>query len=394
MPHRRRDALLHASRATTATGRCARRRARSCARSAAPAARQRAVRPRRGPGPGAEPDARRRQVERRVRLIRPMERATIAARRDFAQIALAARPTATNSPRPGRPNAPSVPEFAESSVHIVTGLLLPIWDRLPRRHARLPLQTDDGERVIGRLIAPGLGRAISRSAPRRLRSPPAEAWTRRARRPAPCSISPDGLQLRRARSWVHTASSSPASPTACVDRLKAHRPHLARSSPGSCGCSCPTAPTRPGDPRRAARAPSARRASPTAPRRDGGAPCPSHAADLARRLARDAEAVCRHYLSNGRRAGPLLARRRCRQHAGPQPLCPPAGTGQRQGRRRQMDRRRHRRAWRSARPDRAQPAASTDFRDVLDEARRFLACRDREPPRRSARPPAGAARIA
>ena len=29
----------------------------------------------------------------------------------------------------------------------------------------------------------------------------------------------------------------------------------------------------------------------------------SQAADLARRLARDAEAVCRHYLSNGRREG-------------------------------------------------------------------------------------------
>lgn len=29
----------------------------------------------------------------------------------------------------------------------------------------------------------------------------------------------------------------------------------------------------------------------------------SHAADLARRLARNAEAVCRHYLSNGHREG-------------------------------------------------------------------------------------------
>jgi hypothetical protein len=29
-------------------------------------------------------------------------------------------------------------------------------------------------------------------------------------------------------------------------------------------------------------------------------------ADLARRLARDAEAVCRHYLSNGRRCGRFL----------------------------------------------------------------------------------------
>jgi hypothetical protein len=30
---------------------------------------------------------------------------------------------------------------------------------------------------------------------------------------------------------------------------------------------------------------------------------PSHAADLARRLARNAEEVCRHYLSNGHREG-------------------------------------------------------------------------------------------
>ena len=36
----------------------------------------------------------------------------------------------------------------------------------------------------------------------------------------------------------------------------------------------------------------------------------SQAGDLARRLARDAEAVCRHYLSNGRRSRPLLDRRR------------------------------------------------------------------------------------
>jgi hypothetical protein len=30
---------------------------------------------------------------------------------------------------------------------------------------------------------------------------------------------------------------------------------------------------------------------------------PGHAGELARRLAREAEAVCRHYLSNGRREG-------------------------------------------------------------------------------------------
>jgi Toprim domain-containing protein len=45
------------------------------------------------------------------------------------------------------------------------------------------------------------------------------------------------------------------------------------------------------------------RASPTEPRFEAHAVMSSPAAELARRLARDAEAVCRHYLSNGRRQG-------------------------------------------------------------------------------------------
>ena len=49
----------------------------------------------------------------------------------------------------------------------------------------------------------------------------------------------------------------------------------------------------------------------------------SQAGDLARRLARDAEAVCRHYLSNGRRSGRYWVAGDVDEHAGPQPLCPP-----------------------------------------------------------------------
>ena len=76
-------------------------------------------------------------VERRVRLLRPMERPAItlddlahshwreADRAEFAQAWEA--------------EIAIVPEFTDSNLHIVTGLLLPIWKRLPNElDARLP----------------------------------------------------------------------------------------------------------------------------------------------------------------------------------------------------------------------------------------------------------------
>jgi hypothetical protein len=48
-----------------------------------------------------------------------------------------------------------VPEFADSEIHIVAGLLLPIWKRLPNELTRVyRLQTDTGERIIGRKVSP------------------------------------------------------------------------------------------------------------------------------------------------------------------------------------------------------------------------------------------------
>ncbi|WP_298501008.1 hypothetical protein [uncultured Maritimibacter sp.] len=48
----------------------------------------------------------------------------------------------------------AVPAFTTSKITLICGLLLPIWDRLPADNMRIyRLQTEDGERAIGRLVS-------------------------------------------------------------------------------------------------------------------------------------------------------------------------------------------------------------------------------------------------
>ncbi|MBS3024443.1 strawberry notch family protein [Acidiphilium multivorum] len=93
------------------------------------------------------------EVQRWVRLVRPMTRETLALDaldRTHWTEADAERFAATWTAEVAQ-----VPEFTESAFHIVTGLLLPIWNRLPDESLRVyRLQTDDGERVISRPISP------------------------------------------------------------------------------------------------------------------------------------------------------------------------------------------------------------------------------------------------
>jgi hypothetical protein len=105
------------------------------------------------------------EIERRVRLIRPMEHNSLSlkamaeshwARADRERFAAA-----------WQAELAQVPAFTDSTIHVVAGLLLPIWKRLPNESTRVyRLQTDTGERIIGRKVSPAwVATALAGDAP-------------------------------------------------------------------------------------------------------------------------------------------------------------------------------------------------------------------------------------
>jgi len=92
-------------------------------------------------------------LERRVRLVRPMEAPTMPcdaiAETQWEKVDSARFAAAWTA------ELATISEFETSTMHIVAGLLLPIWKRLPNQSSRVyRLQTDDGERVVGRRVSP------------------------------------------------------------------------------------------------------------------------------------------------------------------------------------------------------------------------------------------------
>jgi predicted RNA methylase len=92
------------------------------------------------------------EVERRVRLLRPMEAPNVPLRMMAESHWAEADRSAFSAAWQGEVS--DVPEFTDSTIHIVAGLLLPIWKRLPNESSRVyRLQTDTGERVVGRRVS-------------------------------------------------------------------------------------------------------------------------------------------------------------------------------------------------------------------------------------------------
>ncbi|MER9632623.1 strawberry notch-like NTP hydrolase domain-containing protein [Mesorhizobium sp. M0228] len=117
----------------------------------------------------------------------------------------------------------AVPEFTTSTFHIVTGLLLPIWRRLPDHDCQVyRIQTDAGERIIGRHIAPTLVATMLRNlgvddVPTLA---PDEAWTGLIEGRIGLQLA-DGLILRRSRVMNDYRVELIGFTDAMVPRLKA-----------------------------------------------------------------------------------------------------------------------------------------------------------------------------
>jgi hypothetical protein len=134
--------------------------------------------------------------EPRVRLIRPTETVSVPLKHMADTLWVEADHKTFSSA--WQDELATIPEFTDSTLHVVTGLLLPIWKRLPSDSTRVyRLQTDDGERIIGRRVTPAWAAATSALSD----NPDMEAADVHAALLDGQTVFElqDGLQLRRAR---------------------------------------------------------------------------------------------------------------------------------------------------------------------------------------------------
>lgn len=158
------------------------------------------------------------EIERRVRLIRPMEHhhasLKMMAESHWENVDRATFVAAWNR------EVAEVPTFSESTIHIVAGLLLPVWKRLPNESTRVfRLQTDDGERIIGRRVSPAWAANAASTGAASLSSDAAYAALVDGRTILDLA---EGLQLRRVRVMGANRIELSGFTEAMRDRLRAY----------------------------------------------------------------------------------------------------------------------------------------------------------------------------
>ncbi|CDX24377.1 putative methylase/helicase [Mesorhizobium plurifarium] len=134
-------------------------------------------------------------IEQRIRLIRPMEAQNMPLKAmGETRWIEADRDTFATA---WTTETAEVPAFTDSVLHMVTGLLLPIWKRLPTESTRVyRLQTDQGERIIGRRVSPAWAANATMTGVASLT--PEQAFTALIDGRTILDLT-EGLQLRRSR---------------------------------------------------------------------------------------------------------------------------------------------------------------------------------------------------
>ena len=113
-----------------------------------------------------------------------------------------------------------LPEFSENTLHVVAGLLLPVWKRLPDESTRVyRLQTDEGERIIGRRVSSAW--AATAAATGMATLSPEDAHAVLLEGAATLELA-EGLQLRRARVMGANRIESAGFGEAMRERLRAY----------------------------------------------------------------------------------------------------------------------------------------------------------------------------
>lgn len=135
------------------------------------------------------------EIERRVRLIRPVEHHH-ASLKMMAESHWEETDRETFAAVWSR-EISEVPAYSDSTIHVVAGLLLPVWKRLPNESTRVyRLQTDDGERIIGRRVSPAWAANATTTGTTSLSAEEAHAALMEGRTILDLA---EGLQLRRVR---------------------------------------------------------------------------------------------------------------------------------------------------------------------------------------------------
>ena len=158
------------------------------------------------------------EIERRVRLLRPTEShpmpAAALAESQWEAVNRAVFTVAWEA------ELAEVPAFTEHVLHVVCGLLLPVWKRLPDESTRVyRLQTDEGERIVGRRVSPAwAANAASTGAPTLT---PDQAYAALLEGRTILDLA-EGLQLRRVRVMAGERIELTGFTEAMRERLRAY----------------------------------------------------------------------------------------------------------------------------------------------------------------------------